>query len=88
MNFQDFFASQEEIIATIIFVQQNFFDAIEPTLEKHYSLYQLSTNSQQARIIFLKRVHIKRKFLYDLPYPIKTQLRIYMELTNRLPTNE
>ena len=67
---------------------QKFFDAIEPTLEKHYSLYQLSTNSQQARIIFLKRVHIKRKFLYDLPYPIKTQLRIYMELTNRLPTNE
>ena len=88
MNFQDFFASQEEIIATIIFVQQNFFDTIEPTLEKHYSLYQLSTNSQQARIIFLKRVQIKRKFLYDLPYPIKTQLRIYMELTNRLPTNE
>ena len=67
---------------------QKIFDAIEPTLVKHYSLYQLSTNSQQARIIFLKRVYIKCQFLYDIPYPIKTQLRIYMELTNRLPTNE
>lgn len=68
-------------------IQKNF-DAMEPTLEKCCSLYQLSTNSQQARIIFLKRVHIKHQFLYDLPYPIKTQLRTYMELKNRLPANE
>ena len=83
--------SDKNLCSTLLFNGmgiQKIFDAIETTLEKHYSLYQLSANSQQARIIFLKRVYIKRQFLYDIPYPIKTQLRIYMELTNRLPTNE